>query len=174
MASLCPPGTQGYTIQAGDTFYDLAENFNLTIEDIISANPGVNPNKLQIGQLICLPLQKKPPSCPEGNYYTVKENDTAEGIAESFSISLDDLKEGNPGTDLDLLEIGQVICIPLATPPTICSANISTYIIQKGDTFYHLAQKFNLTVEDLLQANPSLNPNLLLIGQPICIPVPER
>jgi LysM repeat protein len=65
----CPPGTTPYTIKRGDTFYSLARRFNTTVSAIISANPGVNPNNLQIGQIVCIPRQPIFPPCPEGNYY---------------------------------------------------------------------------------------------------------
>jgi LysM repeat protein len=44
-----------YTIQAGDTFFTLAQRFGTTVQAIQQANPGVNPNNLQIGQQICIP-----------------------------------------------------------------------------------------------------------------------
>ena len=43
-----------YTIQAGDSFSKVAKRFNLSVNDILKANPGVNPRKLQIGQDIKL------------------------------------------------------------------------------------------------------------------------
>ena len=51
----CPGGTV-YTIRPGDTFFSLAARFNTTVQAIMNANPGVNPNNLQIGQQICIPV----------------------------------------------------------------------------------------------------------------------
>lgn len=47
----CPSGSFAYTIKAGDTFWKLAKTYNTTVAAIQAANPGVNPNKLQIGQI---------------------------------------------------------------------------------------------------------------------------
>lgn len=44
-----------YTIRAGDTFFRLAQRFSITVQALQSANPGVDPSKLQIGQVIKLP-----------------------------------------------------------------------------------------------------------------------
>lgn len=55
----CPGGT-AYTIVAGDTYYSIARRFNTTVNALIAANPGVNPNNLQIGQVICLPSASTP------------------------------------------------------------------------------------------------------------------
>lgn len=51
----CPPNSFQYTIRSGDTFYSLAIRYNTTVAAIQAANPGVNPNRLQIGQVICIP-----------------------------------------------------------------------------------------------------------------------
>ena len=169
--SMCPPGTFPYIIRAGDTFYNLARRFNTTVEAIISANPTANPNNLQIGQRICIPTQPIFPPCPEGNYYTIKQGDTLYKIARFFNISLDDLIEANPGIDPMNLMVGQVICIPLARPPVACPPGSMVYIVKAGDTFYSIAHRFNITVEALMMANPGVNPNALLIGQQICIPM---
>jgi LysM repeat protein len=49
------PTGKTYVIQAGDTFFKLAQRFGTTVQALRAANPGVNPNNLQIGQVINLP-----------------------------------------------------------------------------------------------------------------------
>ncbi|MGE5553767.1 MAG: LysM peptidoglycan-binding domain-containing protein [Betaproteobacteria bacterium] len=45
------------------------------------------------------------------------------------------------------------------------------YTIARGDTLFQLARRFGTTVEALRAANPQItNPNVLVIGQQICIP----
>lgn len=44
------------------------------------------------------------------------------------------------------------------------------YIVQSGDTLSLIASKFNVSLNDLLNANPSINPNVLAEGQQIVIP----
>src|SRR5215212_2343457 len=44
------------------------------------------------------------------------------------------------------------------------------YVVQAGDTLSSIASRFNVTVNDLIAANPTLDPNLLLEGQQIVIP----
>lgn len=51
----CSNGLFSYDIKYGDTLYILAERFNTTIEEIIDANPGINPSNLQTGQIIWIP-----------------------------------------------------------------------------------------------------------------------
>lgn len=166
----CPPGTISYIIKAGDTFYNLAREYNTTVAAIISANPLVDPQNLQIGEQLCIPTQKIFPACPEGNYYTIKAGDTLYQISIRFNISLDDLIHANPGIDPIRLQIGQIICIPVATPPVTCPPNTRAYMVMAGDTFYHLAIRFNTTIEAIQTANPTVDSTRLLIGQMLCIP----
>jgi murein DD-endopeptidase MepM/ murein hydrolase activator NlpD len=44
------------------------------------------------------------------------------------------------------------------------------YIVQAGDTLSFIASRFNVTVNDLIAANPSIDPNLLSQGQQLVIP----
>lgn len=47
-----------YTIQSGDTFWTIARKNNMSLEDLEKANPGVNSEKIQIGQVISLVVPK--------------------------------------------------------------------------------------------------------------------
>lgn len=48
-----------YTVMSGDSYYSIATNINAcagcTAQSIEEANPGLNPNSLQIGQVITIP-----------------------------------------------------------------------------------------------------------------------
>lgn len=53
------PYLNGYdihTIRKGDTIYQLAINYDTTVNRILTANPGINANRLQIGQKILIPF----------------------------------------------------------------------------------------------------------------------
>ena len=49
-----------YTIQAGDTLWDLAGDFNTTVEAIITSNPNIDFNNLYVGQNISIPGDFQP------------------------------------------------------------------------------------------------------------------
>lgn len=44
-----------YRIQSGDTLSAIATRFGVSLTELLNANPGVNPNRLQIGQQIQIP-----------------------------------------------------------------------------------------------------------------------
>ncbi len=44
-----------YTIKSGDTIYELASHYHTSVSAILSANPGLTPYNLTIGQQIVIP-----------------------------------------------------------------------------------------------------------------------
>ncbi len=46
------------------------------------------------------------------------------------------------------------------------------YVVQRGDTLFVIATRFNLTVTELAVANGILNPDYITIGQQLTIPLP--
>jgi LysM repeat protein len=168
----CPAGTFEYTIRAGDTFFSLALRFNTTVEAIQRANPNVDPNRLQIGQVICIP--GTPPSrCPSGTFeYTIRAGDTFFTLARRFGTTVDAIQRANPNVDPDRLQIGQIICIPGVPAP--CPPGTFAYTVQAGDTFFTLARRFGTTVDAIQRANPNVDPDRLQIGQTLCIPMGEE
>ncbi len=48
-----------YTIKAGDTLGGIADHFNVSLDALMAANPGVSPNAMSIGQAIKIPSTPK-------------------------------------------------------------------------------------------------------------------
>lgn len=106
----CPGGTL-YTVLAGDTIYSIAQQYNTTAQAILTANPGINPNNLQIGQVLCLPFSPSRP-CPGGFLYRIQAGDTFFGLAKRYGLPVQEIIAANPGADPNNLQIGAEICIP--------------------------------------------------------------
>jgi LysM repeat protein len=47
-----PANAQYYVIQSGDTLGTIASNYNTTVDELITLNPGIDPSALQPGQRI--------------------------------------------------------------------------------------------------------------------------
>ncbi len=44
------------------------------------------------------------------------------------------------------------------------------YRIEAGDTLYSIANKFGVPLNELIEANQHVDPDNLIVGNPICIP----
>ncbi len=165
----CPVGTFEYTIKAGDSIYNLANKYNTTVEAILRVNPGLNPNNLQIGQMICIPRDETPmPPC-DGVYYTVRPGDSFYSIAVMFNITVGRLMAANPGVDPDNLRIGQVLCIPRMGPPPITCPGGTIYEVRANDDIVTILLRFHISIMDLMKANPNVDLDKLATGQKLCI-----
>lgn len=108
----CPEGNY-HTIAPGETLYSLARFYNVSLDDLLEANPGIDPENLRPGQVICIPLAVPPVQCPAGTRpYTIRRGDTLYNIARRLNIRLADLLAANPGINPYGLLVGQVICVP--------------------------------------------------------------
>lgn len=155
-SALLPEST--YIVKKGDSLYSIANKYNTTIDELKRIN-NLTSNILSIGQVLKLPSDKVSDIEKEENTisYTVQKGDSLYSIARKYSTTIDKIKDLNNLTT-NLLSIGQVLLIPTNT-------NLeTTYTVQKGDSLYSIAKKYDTTVDRLKQLN-NLKSNLLSIGQ---------
>ena len=147
-----------YIVQKGDTLYSVAMANNTTVDELKKAN-NLTSNILSTGQLLKIPSALLPEST-----YTVKKGDSLYSIANEYNTTVEELKRINNLTS-NTLSIGQVLKLPSDKPNKIeQEKNTITYTVQKGDSLYSIAKKYNTTVDKLKQLN-NLTSNLLSIGQ---------
>lgn len=92
--------------------------------------------------------------------YTVKKGDSLWKIANKYNTTVEKLKSANNLKTITL-SVGQKLVIPsISVSPEVSD----TYIVQKGDSLWSIANKFNMTVSELKNLN-NLTNNLLSIGQ---------
>lgn len=110
--------------------------------------------------------QRRPPC--KGALYTIKAGDTFFSIAQEALLPVEVIQAANPGVNPNNLRIGSQICIPgFPVPPC---PNGYIWVVEKGETFYSIAQQTNTTTQAIARANPGVNPNNLQLGTRLCIP----
>lgn len=162
-----------YIVQRGDTLFSIASKFNLTVDELKSAN-NLSSNALIVGSELIIPKTKELDIDTTGDdeemnmyvNYTVLKGDSLYSIAKKYNISVDIIKDIN-NLENNNLSIGQLLKIPTST--TSININYDNYIVKKGDSLYSIANKFNTTVDELKNIN-SLTNNSLSIGQTLKIP----
>ena len=152
--------TNTYTVQKGDTLYQIALKFNTTVDEIKRLN-NLTSNTLQIGQVLI--ISETGANQINNNVYIVQKGDTLYSIAQKYNTTVDEIKRLNNLTS-NALQIGQELMISKSN----ASNNYITYTVQKGDSLYSIAQKYNTTVDELKRLN-NLTSNTLQIGQELKI-----
>ena len=150
-----------YTVQKGDTLYSIARKFNASVNELINLN-NLSSTNLSIGDILKIPTKEEQ---NEYELYTITEGDSLYKIANKYNINVNDLIDYN-GLPATILTIGETIKIPKSTP----SNKENVYIVKPGDTLYRIANAYNVSINDLINAN-KLTSNILSIGQKIIIPI---
>ena len=160
--------TNSYIVKRGDNLINIAKQFNVTVDDLISSN-NLNSTTLQIGQVLTIPTgineeNETPSEIIDYVTYQVLPGDTLYKIANTYNTTVDNIKNLNNLTS-NTLSIGQVLNIPnqVIDPPT------QTYTVQRGDSLWLIANKLNTTPDELKRVN-NLVTNILQIGQVLLIP----
>lgn len=103
--------------------------------------------------------------------YIVQKGDTLYSISKRFNIPVEEIKRINNLKSNDL-SIGQVLYFESISDSEDIVNDTFTYTVEKGDTLYGIAQKFDTTVEEIKRMN-KLNSNSLVIGQSLLLPDKE-
>jgi len=159
-----PGGGASYTVKEGDTLAGIAARFGVSLADLQDANPNIDASKLSIGQTVKLPAT----SDAAGAASTPAPAPTKEPATSAAATATE------PPATAAAAPATAAAAPATATPaPAETSTPASlgqTYVVQDGDIPVKIAEKFGVTVEELLAANPSIDPTNLHIGDVLIIP----
>lgn len=116
--------------------------------------------------------------------HQILPGDTLERIAQQHGTTVDLLARQNNILNVHQIDVGQILIIPTAIPPTATAtlaptagpvgvANVDAYVIyvvEAGDTLGQIAVNTNTTIEAIAQLNGITNPRRIFVGQRLRIP----
>lgn len=94
-----------HTVSTGETLWDIARKYNVTMDTIIVANQLTNIHRLRVGQVLQVPTR-------DGVLYTVRSGDSLWTISRRFKVNADAIAQENNLSDPSRLRLGQELFIP--------------------------------------------------------------
>ena len=144
-----------HEVKAGETLYSISHKYGITINDIKAANPKLG-DSLMAGQTINIPDKSR----LEPAHVII----TSQDIQEKPVLPVQQ-------TQPTITVAGaQTQAVP-AEDPEVPNCKL-THEVQKKETLYGISQKYGLTVDELVAANPEFDTNKkkLKKGAILCIP----
>ncbi|HYO89347.1 MAG TPA: LysM peptidoglycan-binding domain-containing protein [Candidatus Limnocylindrales bacterium] len=165
-----------HVVQRGETLYSIATRYGLTISDIAQVNSLANPNSIDVGDRLLIPLAGQ----PIPRVHIVQPGETLDAIATVYGLSANDLSTVNQ-LDSPALYVGQALAIataPTAEPapavvaavPAEASTSTVIHSVARGETLFRIAMGYGVSVNSIVQANGLANPELIYAGQMLVIP----
>lgn len=142
--------TVKYTVQPGETILGIAHRHGTTLDHLLSLNPGVQPDYVQAGQVVIVPYVPggaEPAPTPEQRAAAARaaEKNVAtkkQPAAGSTAIV------PNAVSKVSYAEVGQ------QSQPV--KVTYKEYKAKKKETAYGIAKANNITVDELIEANPEM------------------
>lgn len=154
-----------YIVKSGDTLSKIASSYNISVDNIKSAN-NLTSNTIYVGEKLLIPVSnttviEKDNITNTGINYVVVKGDNLYSIANKYGVSVNDIKSLN-NLSSNTLQIGQVLKIP-------GTESFTTYKVKKGDSLWKIANTYGVTVNQLKEIN-NLSSSNLSIGDELLIP----
>ena len=150
-------------MKSGDTLSAIANDFGVTVDQLVRWNNISNPNLITVGQILYF-SDKSSLGSGSRITYVVQAGDTLSGIAARFGTTVANLVSINNISNPNLIYVGQVLIISGSI------SNYTSYTVQAGDSLSAIAARFGTTVAELVSLNNISDPNLIYVGQVLKIP----
>lgn len=167
-----------HMVQKGQTLYAISKAYGISEEEIVKENPGADIT-LKEGQALKIPakVKYKEVELKEKDkyiYHIIQAGQTLYSLSKKYDVSIAEIEKHNPEVKYDSLQVNQVIKIPRKTSPEHepTDTNYIYYEVKKRETLYFLSRRFNVTEEQIKNANEELTYSILKEGQIIRIPQP--
>lgn len=96
-----------YTVQPGDTLWNIAQQHQTTVQNLARYNGIVKPYEIYPGQTLKIMVPKQ----PEPRWYLVQPGDNLFQIADYFNTSVEKLMQANTIDNPNVIYPGQILQI---------------------------------------------------------------
>lgn len=144
-----------HVVRRGETLWQLASLYNVSIDAIQNVNALPNPNRLLLGQSLVIPVP--------GSIHTIQPGESLWSIARQNNVTVNIILQANQIVNPNLLQPGNKLYIP----PIL-------HYVQPGQNLLQIAKLYGTTVEAILRKNQIQNSNLIYAGSQILIPRPKQ
>ena len=177
-----------YTVKRGDSFYLIAHRLGVPLRDLLAANAQVNPARLMVGDVLCIPLEEDDKPQEEEKPVDLVQ-DTAppaqETKPQATPAPVQEETSPTPSTDwTDPVEeemAEQSVAEgaldqpaspgegPVTDQNAVCPEH-DRYVLKEGETLADVQLARGLTWHTLESANPGADLAQVSAGQEICVP----
>lgn len=156
---LCPLQVNGqkkvektvkYTVQPGETILGIAHRHGTTLDHLLSLNPGVQPDYVQAGQVVivpCVPGGAEPAPTPAQRAAAARTTEKNVVVKKQPAAGNTAIMP-NAVSKVSYAEVGQ--------QPQPVKVTYKEYKAKKKETAYGIAKANNITVDELIEANPEM------------------
>lgn len=159
-------------VQSGDTVSEIAQANGLSSRALRTLN-NLRSDVLQIGQRLQVPASagNSRPATPGTFRYTVRPGDSLWRIAKQQDTTVSKLVALNKIGPNELLRVGQVLTVPSANGAVVYAdappnkIRKIQYRVRRGDSLSRIAQRFKISVGDIVRWNDLQPKRYLQPGQ---------
>jgi membrane-bound lytic murein transglycosylase D len=194
------PASGSHYVSRGETLSSIARHYGVSVSELKAANdmtgstiiagqrlhvPGrASPAAVRSADARTVPsaaaTSAAPPASAGPQVHTVRAGDTLWGIARTYGVTVPELAAANAIGTQTRLALGTRLTVPApadsyrrvaAAPET----TRMTYRVKRGDTLSQIAQRFQVTIRQLMGWNDLRSPSSLRAGQRLILYVdPSR
>lgn len=178
-----------YKVKLGDSLWKIANSVHMSIAELKVLN-NLKTDTIYVNQVLKIkgtsPSGNKPSkdnsnknqNQTQTSSYTVKSGDSLWKIANAYNMTVQQIRSINKLTS-DMLRVGQVLKLtktsssgssssPSSPNQSGDTGKTTTYTVKSGDSLWVIAQKFNVTAQQIREKN-NLKTDVLQIGQKLTI-----
>ncbi|MCD8502420.1 MAG: LysM peptidoglycan-binding domain-containing protein [Bacillaceae bacterium] len=156
-------------VEEGDTFWGIAEEYDTTVDHLKELNSNLDPYAIPIGSEIQIEVKHDDDVVD----HIIQPGNTLWEISQVYDgVSVDDLTHLNPDVDPYALQIGSSLTVVDRGDSTDSDYDVIYHTVQPGNTFSEIASVYDyVSAENIMNANPDVDPYSLTIGSKIAIPL---